>query len=331
MLYFSNLVQYTQLIGFFKFMDIFKRLAARISPVWAFEGLIQAIEDHNQREISWHLPLCSPQDQAEALNHCIKEYNTHMFELLFPRVPSTQNTLDLAAYQASIGQLMFLEHILPAVVDDHKMHALRSLIRWIDDSFVKAQKKWKPSIDLFLNHGIDRNCVLKEAVKLNSANVFEYLFDTTQIHNYGHLTCHLDFYQDKCIVDALIPYASPSEIEHLLNQAAWIGHSEYIGQLASLCDDHSRALAKVIAGSVQFSSKELPFFEQNAQLLYPQSNLNKTLEYLYADHEEFMDNPQSFDNILLKDLHERIETSQQRAVLENAVGESTAAAPRRKM
>lgn len=312
-------------------MNIFKRFAARISPAWAFEGLIQAVENHNQREISWYLPLCSTENQTEILNYCITEYKTHMFETLFPHVPSTLHTLNLAARQAAMGHLVFLEQILPAVVDDNKMHALRSLIRWIDDSFVKVKSKWKPSVDLFLSHGIDRNCVLEEAVKLNSAHVFEYLFDNTQTNNYGHLTCHLDFYQDKCIVDALIPYASPIEIEHLLNQAAWIGHSEYIRQLASLCDNHTRALAKVIAGSAQVSSKDLPLFEQNAQLLYAKSDLPKTLEYLYEDHEDFMDDWKCFDNVLLKHLYERIETSQQRAVLLNAVGESTAAAPRRKM
>ena len=312
-------------------MNIFKHLAARVSPAWAFDGLIQAIVDHNQREISWYLPLCSPHDQTESLNYCISEYNTHMFELLFPRVPSTLQTLNLAARQAAMGHLVFLEHILPAVSDDHKMHALRSLIRWVDDSFVKVESKWKPSINLFLSHGIDCNCVLEEAVKLNSAHVFEYLFDPTQTHNYENLTRHLDFYQDKCIVDTLIPYAAPFEIEHLLSQASWVGHGQYIRQLSSLCDDHSRALAQVIAGSAQTYSKDLHAYQQHAQMLYPKSNLNKTLECLYTDHEEFMENPQSFYNILLKDLHENIEVSRQRAVLENAVGESTAAAPRRKM
>lgn len=331
MLYFSNLVQYNQLIGFFKFMNIFKRLAARVSPAWAFDGLIHAIDDHNQREISWYLPLCAPQNQTEALNYCIAEYNTHMFELLFPRVPSTLQTLNLAARQAAMGHLVFLKQILPAVSEDNKINALRSLIRWVDDSFVKVESKWKPSIDLFLSYGIDRNCVLEEAVKLNSAPVFEYLFDTTQTHNYGHLTCHLDFYQDKCIVDPLIPYASSFEIEHLLSQASWVGHGQYIRQLSSLCDDHSLALAQVIAGSAQTYSKDLHVYQQHAQLLYLKSDLVKTLEYLYTDHEEFMDDPKSFDNILLKDLHENIEISRQRSVLENAVGESTAAAPRRKM
>lgn len=331
MLYFTDLVQYYYLSTVFKDMNIFKRLAARISSAWAFDGLIQAIKDHNEREISWYLPLCSASDKTEALNFCIQDFQVNMFEKLFSRVQSTQQTLNLAAHNAAMGHLGFFEQILPAIGEEDKVQALQSLIRWADDSFVQATNRWKPSFDLFMKHGIDQNCILEEAVKLNNGAVFEYLFDNTQPNNYENLTFHFDLYQDKRIVDALIPYASPTKIEHLLDQAAWIGHTQYIRQLASVCDDHSRALAKVIAGSAQTYSKDLHIFEQHAQLLYPKSDPVKTLEHLYTDHEDFMDSTQSFDNILLKELHENIEVSHQRAVLSNAVGESTVVAPRRKM
>lgn len=310
-------------------MNIFKRLAARISPTLAFDGLIKAIEQSNTRAISWFLPLCSSTHKTEALNFCVKELHIDTFTDLFPHVQITRQTLNLAAYRAAMGNLKFFEQILPTVSTDDKMHALRSLIRWIDDASVNRADKWRPSFDLMNTYGVDRNCMLEEAVKLNNGVVFEYLF--TNDNACGNLTGHLDFYQDKRIVDTLIPYASPSEIEHLLNQAAWIGNPAYIRQLASLCDDHSRALAKVIAGSAQIAPKDVPLCQQNAEILYPRSTPSKTLEYLYTDHEDFMDDLSSFDNILLKDLHERIEISQQRAVLLNAVGENTASAPRRKM
>lgn len=331
MLYFFNLVQCNSLLGFFNSMNIFKRLAARISPDWAFDGLIQAIEDQNRREISWYLPLCSTKGQTEALNFCIQENNSGMFELLFPRAPSTLQTLNLATEKAAKGHLGFLEQILPAVEQNNKMYALRSLIRWADDSFVYAKNRWKPSIDLLMQHGVDRNCILKETMKLNSGTVFEYLFDNAPSNNYENLMSHLNFHQDKRIVDSLIPYASPTEIELLLEQAAWIGHTEYIRKFSSLCDNHSRALAKVIAGSAQVSSKDIHLFEKNAELLYPKSNLSKTLEHLYEDHEEFMDDGKCFTNVLVKKLFDNIEISQQRETLLNAVGESSVSAPRRKM
>ena len=310
-------------------MNIFKRLAARISPTLAFNGLIKAIEQSNTRAISWFLPLCSSKHQTEALNFCVREFHTDMFTHIFPHVQSTRQTLNLAANKAAMGHLEFFEQILPTVSMDEKMHALRSLIRWIDDAGVSLADKWQPIFALLNAHGVDRNCMLEEAVKLNNWAVFEHLFSHGNCC--GNLTRHLNFYQDKRIVDTLIPHASPTEIEDLLNQAAWIGNGAYIRQLASLCDDHSRALAKVIAGSAQISPKDVPLCQQNAEILYPRSTPSKTLEYLYTDHEEFMDDLNCFDNILLKDLHERIEILQQRAVLLNAVGENTASAPRRKM
>lgn len=330
MLYCPDLVQYNYL-NISHAMNIFKRLAARVSPAWAFDGLLHAIKDHNEQEMLRYLPLCAPDHRTEALHFCIHHFHGDMFEKLFSRVPITKQTLALAADKAAIGQLVFLEQILPAVGEEGKMHVLRMLIRQVDDGFVQATDKWKPSFDLLMSHGIERNCVLEEAVKLNNGAVFEYLFDDTTTNDCGRLTPHLDIYQDKRIVDILISYASRSEIEHLLEQSAWIGYTQYIRQLMPLCDDHSRALAKVIAGSAQTYSKNIPLFEQHAQLLYPKSDPAKTLEHLYTDHEEFMDNSQSFDNIFLKDLYERIEISQQREMLLNVVGDHTVAAPRRKM
>lgn len=307
-------------------MKIFKRAAARFSSTVAFDLLEVAIGDHDIPKISQYLALCSPTDQVKALNLCVPLEKPEIFALILQQVPHNMETVTRAGTVAARGMNQYLEHILPVASDNEKNYALCALVQCVD-TLAEQSNSWQSGVNMLLTDGADpsarNNFVLEQAVAFNRGAAFEYLFvHGNPYDGYTNLTQELNIDLDSRIINALLPYATPDRIETLMQDAAVRGVPEYVQRFLSVCSDHSGFLACVIAGFSNAHPKKEKAYRQCADLLYPKSDPQKTLECLYEHHEEFMDDPKSFYNGLLKDLHEVIGVVQQRATLSKVVSEA---------
>lgn len=284
--------------------------------------LAEALQRKNLADVSYYLPHCSPLIQLQALHRSISNGDLSVFYAILPHVSPNNFTFQTAAAQSlTVGArdgCTYLETLLPQATKEHKTAALETLISQVD-AVQELHGPGKHSIELLVRHGVPPEDVCRCALQQNNAAVFvhflEHLSDTKKSALVGHLT--MTKYDQ--IVESLLPYITPDLATKFLPEAVYRGAFQHFHQLAALCPDHSQALARAI---VRFSS--VNFYDQNlyrkyADMLYPNSDPQKTLEWLYEDHEDFMESQRSFSNPLLKELHETIAVSNQRAVLAKAV------------
>lgn len=316
-------------------MNIFKRTVARLSPLWARDALAEALQRKNLADVSYYLPHCSPLIQLQALHRSISNGDLSVFYAILPHVSPNNFTFQTAAAQSlTVGTRdgrQYLEALLPQATIEHKIAALETLISRVD-TVQELHGPWRDSIELLVRHGVSPEDVCQRALQRNNTAVFVHFFDQLSDTQKTALVDHLTMTKQDQIVEALLPYITPDLATKFLPMAVYRGAFQHFKKLADLCTDHSQALACAIVrfSSVNYYDQEL--YRKYADMLYPNSDPQKTLEWLYEDHEEFMEHQRSFSNPLLKELHENIAAWNQRSVLAKAVeSEPGVGSIRRKM